>query len=52
VRQIQQIGHGTGFWLIQVNSVASVNFICSPEEAGRRIKRVEQLGFQEILIGS
>jgi hypothetical protein len=51
VRQIQQIGHGTGFWLIHVNSVASVNFICSPEEAGRRIKRVEQLGFQEILIG-
>jgi hypothetical protein len=32
--------------------VASVNFICSPEEARRRIKRVEQLGFEEILIGS
>jgi len=32
--------------------LASVNFICSPEEARRRIKRVEQLGFEEILIGS
>lgn len=32
--------------------VASVNFICPPEEARRRIKRVEQLGFKEILIGS
>ena len=33
-------------------TAASVNFICSPEEARRRIKRVEQLGFEEILIGS
>jgi hypothetical protein len=32
--------------------LASVNFICSPEEARQRIKRVEQLGFEEILIGS
>ena len=32
--------------------LASVNFICSPEEARRRIKNVEQLGFEEILIGS
>ena len=32
--------------------VASVNFICSSEEARRRIKRVEELGFEEILIGS
>jgi alkanesulfonate monooxygenase SsuD/methylene tetrahydromethanopterin reductase-like flavin-dependent oxidoreductase (luciferase family) len=32
--------------------VASVNFIGPPEEARRRIKRVEQLGFEEILIGS
>ncbi|MBV8088004.1 MAG: LLM class flavin-dependent oxidoreductase [Alphaproteobacteria bacterium] len=36
----------------ELAKVASVNFICSPEEAHRRIKRVEQLGFQEILIGS
>jgi alkanesulfonate monooxygenase SsuD/methylene tetrahydromethanopterin reductase-like flavin-dependent oxidoreductase (luciferase family) len=33
-------------------SVASVNFICPPEEARRRIKHVEQMGFEEILIGS
>ena len=32
--------------------VASVNFICPPEEARRRIKRVADLGFEEILIGS
>ena len=36
----------------ELAAVASVNFICSPEEAHRRIKRVEQLGFNEILIGS
>ena len=29
-----------------------MNFICLPEEARRRIKRVEQMGFDEILIGS
>jgi len=32
--------------------VASVNFICSPNEARERVKHVEQLGFEEILIGS
>jgi alkanesulfonate monooxygenase SsuD/methylene tetrahydromethanopterin reductase-like flavin-dependent oxidoreductase (luciferase family) len=32
--------------------LASVNFICPPEEARRRIRRVEQLGFEEILVGS
>jgi hypothetical protein len=32
--------------------LASVNFICPPEEARRRIKRVEAMGFEEILIGS
>jgi alkanesulfonate monooxygenase SsuD/methylene tetrahydromethanopterin reductase-like flavin-dependent oxidoreductase (luciferase family) len=36
----------------ELAKVASVNFICPPEEARRRIKRVEQLGFEEILIGS
>src|SRR5207249_11436345 len=36
----------------ELAKLASVNFICSPEEAGRRIERVEQLGFDEILIGS
>ena len=36
----------------ELGKVASVNFICSPEEARRRIKRVAQLGFEEILIGS
>jgi alkanesulfonate monooxygenase SsuD/methylene tetrahydromethanopterin reductase-like flavin-dependent oxidoreductase (luciferase family) len=32
--------------------VASVNFICPPEVARERIKRVAELGFEEILIGS
>ncbi|MBV8888175.1 MAG: LLM class flavin-dependent oxidoreductase [Alphaproteobacteria bacterium] len=32
--------------------LAAVNFICSPDEARQRIKRVEQMGFEEILIGS
>jgi alkanesulfonate monooxygenase SsuD/methylene tetrahydromethanopterin reductase-like flavin-dependent oxidoreductase (luciferase family) len=32
--------------------LASVNFICPPEEARRRIGRVAQMGFDEILIGS
>src|SRR5260370_39571317 len=36
----------------ELAKLASVNFICSPEEARRRIKRVEQLGFEAILIGS
>jgi len=36
----------------ELAKVASVNFICPPEEARRRIRRVEQLGFEEILIGS
>jgi hypothetical protein len=36
----------------ELAKVASVNVICSPEEVRRRIKRVEQLGFEEILIGS
>ena len=36
----------------ELAKLASVNFICPPEEARRRIRRVEQLGFEEILIGS
>jgi alkanesulfonate monooxygenase SsuD/methylene tetrahydromethanopterin reductase-like flavin-dependent oxidoreductase (luciferase family) len=36
----------------ELAKVASVNFICPPEEARQRIKRVEQMGFEEILIGS
>jgi alkanesulfonate monooxygenase SsuD/methylene tetrahydromethanopterin reductase-like flavin-dependent oxidoreductase (luciferase family) len=32
--------------------LASVNFICPPDEARRRIKDVEARGFDEILIGS
>src|SRR3984893_8014198 len=36
----------------ELAKVASVNFICPPEEARRRIKRVEELGFEKILIGS
>jgi alkanesulfonate monooxygenase SsuD/methylene tetrahydromethanopterin reductase-like flavin-dependent oxidoreductase (luciferase family) len=36
----------------ELAKLASVNFICPPEEARQRIKRVEQLGFEEILIGS
>ena len=29
-----------------------MNFICPPEEARRRLKRVADMGFEEILIGS
>ena len=36
----------------ELAKVASVNFICPPDEARRRIRRVAQLGFEEILIGS
>jgi hypothetical protein len=36
----------------ELAKLASVNFICPPDEARRRIKRVEQMGFEEILIGS
>jgi alkanesulfonate monooxygenase SsuD/methylene tetrahydromethanopterin reductase-like flavin-dependent oxidoreductase (luciferase family) len=36
----------------ELAKLASVNFICPPEEARRRIRQVEQLGFEEILIGS
>jgi alkanesulfonate monooxygenase SsuD/methylene tetrahydromethanopterin reductase-like flavin-dependent oxidoreductase (luciferase family) len=36
----------------ELAKLASVNFICSPEEAHQRIKRVEDMGFDEILIGS
>jgi alkanesulfonate monooxygenase SsuD/methylene tetrahydromethanopterin reductase-like flavin-dependent oxidoreductase (luciferase family) len=36
----------------ELAKLASVNFICPPEEARRRIKRVEEMGFDEILIGS
>ena len=36
----------------ELATLASVNFICAPEEARRRIKAVEQMGFDEILIGS
>jgi alkanesulfonate monooxygenase SsuD/methylene tetrahydromethanopterin reductase-like flavin-dependent oxidoreductase (luciferase family) len=36
----------------ELAKLASVNFICPPDEARERIKRVEQLGFEEILIGS
>jgi alkanesulfonate monooxygenase SsuD/methylene tetrahydromethanopterin reductase-like flavin-dependent oxidoreductase (luciferase family) len=36
----------------ELAKLASVNFICPPDEARRRIKNVAQLGFEEILIGS
>jgi len=36
----------------ELAKLASVNFICPPAEARERIKRVEQFGFEEILIGS
>jgi len=36
----------------ELAKLASVNFICPPEEARRRLKRVADLGFEEILIGS
>jgi alkanesulfonate monooxygenase SsuD/methylene tetrahydromethanopterin reductase-like flavin-dependent oxidoreductase (luciferase family) len=36
----------------ELAKLASVNFICPPDEARRRIKRVEEMGFDEILIGS
>src|ERR1700752_1548601 len=35
---------------VELAKVASVNFICSPEEARRRITRVKELGLEEILI--
>ncbi len=37
---------------VELAKLASVNFICPPEEARRRIRRVEEMGFEEILIGS
>jgi hypothetical protein len=36
----------------ELAKLASVNFICPPDEARRRIKAVEDMGFEEILIGS
>ena len=36
----------------ELAKLASVNFICPPDEARRRIKRVEEMGFDEILIAS
>jgi alkanesulfonate monooxygenase SsuD/methylene tetrahydromethanopterin reductase-like flavin-dependent oxidoreductase (luciferase family) len=36
----------------ELAKLASVNFICLPQEARRRIKQVEQMAFDEILIGS
>lgn len=36
----------------ELAKLASVNFICPPEEARRRIEDVEARGFDEILIGS
>jgi alkanesulfonate monooxygenase SsuD/methylene tetrahydromethanopterin reductase-like flavin-dependent oxidoreductase (luciferase family) len=36
----------------ELAKLASVNFICAPDEARRRIKNVEARGFDEILIGS
>src|ERR1700739_5001609 len=36
----------------ELAKLASVNFICPPDEARRRIKQVEEMGFEEILIGS
>ena len=36
----------------ELAQLAAVNFICSPDEARQRLKRVADLGFQEILIGS
>jgi len=36
----------------ELAKLASVNFICPPDEARRRIKRAEAMGFEEILIGS
>src|ERR1044071_3302900 len=36
----------------ELANLASVNFICPPDEARRRINRVKEMGFDEILIGS
>jgi alkanesulfonate monooxygenase SsuD/methylene tetrahydromethanopterin reductase-like flavin-dependent oxidoreductase (luciferase family) len=36
----------------ELANLAAVNFICPPAEAKDRIKRVADLGFEEILIGS
>jgi len=36
----------------ELAQLAAVNFICPPDEARQRMKRVADLGFEEILIGS
>jgi hypothetical protein len=36
----------------ELAKLASANFICSPDAARQRLKRVEEMGFEEILIGS
>src|SRR3954469_23418113 len=36
----------------ELAKLASVNFICPPDEARERIKRVEQMGFEETRTGS
>lgn len=36
----------------ELAKLAAVNFICPPDEARRRIRRVAEQGFDEILIGS
>ena len=36
----------------ELAKLASANFICSPDAARQRLKRVEEMGFEEILIGA
>ena len=36
----------------ELAKLASVNFICPPSKARERVRRVERMGFEEILIGS
>jgi alkanesulfonate monooxygenase SsuD/methylene tetrahydromethanopterin reductase-like flavin-dependent oxidoreductase (luciferase family) len=36
----------------ELATLATVNFICPPDEARRRMKRLVDMGFEEVLIGS
>jgi len=43
---------GPGAEPASLAEVAHVSLICSPDEARQRLKRIEQLGFDEVLLVS
>jgi hypothetical protein len=43
---------GPGAEPASLAEVAHVSLICSPDEARHRLKRIEQLGFDEVLLVS